>query len=120
VQLYPHNPNKTQNCVAIALVFAVKPGEKDVLIEKTCQLLKKYTLSDKTSIAILEGIGIPLKLRLYAESAKKSMVTLEEAQRTANDVGIQLLEVTGARGEIGALAALGLYNDLREAVKIYY
>ncbi|MGO9387825.1 MAG: methanogenesis marker protein 11 [Methanobacterium sp.] len=119
VQLYPHNPNKTQNCVAIALVFAVKPGEKDVLIKKTCELLKKYTLSDKTSIAILEGIGIPLKLRSYAESAKKSMVTLEEAKRIANEVGVQLLEVTGARGEIGALAALGLYNDLGEAVKIY-
>ncbi len=28
VQLYPHNPHKTQNCVSVALTFAVKPGEK--------------------------------------------------------------------------------------------
>ena len=34
-QLYPHNPNKTQNCVAIALVFAVEPGRRDELVEKT-------------------------------------------------------------------------------------
>ncbi len=120
VQLYPHNPNKTQNCVAIALVFAVKPGEKELLVKKTHELLKKYTLSDKTSIAVLEGIGIPEKLRSYAEAAKKSMITLEEAQLTANEVGVQLLEVTGAQGEIGALAALGLYDDLEEAVKVYY
>ena len=48
------------------------------------------------------------------------MITLEEAQRTADDVGVQLVEVTGARGEIGALAALGLYDDVKEAVKVYY
>ena len=120
VQLYPHNPNKTQNCVAIALVFAIKPGEKDMLVKKICELLKKYTLSDKTSIAVLEGIGIPVKLRSYAETAKRSMIRLDEAQRIANEVGVQLLEVTGARGEIGALAALGLYNDVNEAVKVYY
>ena len=120
VQLYPHNPNKTQNCVAIALVFAVKPGEKEMLVKKTYELLKNYTLSDKTSIAVLEGIGIPEKLRSYSENAKKSMITLEEAQRTADDVGVQLVEVTGARGEIGALAALGLYDDVKEAVKVYY
>lgn len=80
VQLYPHNPNKTQNCVAIALVFAVKPGEKDKLVEKACELLKNHTLSDKTAIAVLEGIKVPHKLREYAEAAKKSMITLEEAK----------------------------------------
>ena len=68
VQLYPHNPNKTQNCVAIALVFAVKPGEKDVLIKKTSELLKKHTLSDKTSMAVIEGIGVPLKLKIICRS----------------------------------------------------
>ncbi len=120
VQLYPHNPNKTQNCVAIALVFAVKPGDKDKLLQKTCQLLKEKTLSDKTSIAVLEGIKVPEKLREYAESAKKSMITLDQTQKLADELGIQLIEVTGAQGEIGALAALGLYNDVKEAVKVYY
>jgi len=119
VQLYPHNPNKTQNCVAVALVFAIKPGEKDYLIKKTVELLKKNTLSDKTAIAILEGIKIPEKLRKYGESAKKSMISVEEAEKLANKVGIQLIEVTGSQGKIGALAALGLYNDLKEAVKVY-
>lgn len=120
VQLYPHNPNKTQNCVAIALVFAVKPGDKDKLVEKSREILKKYTLSDKTAMAVFTGIKVPEKLRSYAEAAKKSMIYLEEAQKTAAEVGVQLVEVTGAQGEIGALAALGLYDDVKEAVKVYY
>ena len=120
VQLYPHNPNKTQNCVAIALVFAVKPGEKDGLIQKVVELLKKDTLSDKTSIAVLNGLEVPDKLRSYSESAKKSMLTVEEAEKVAEDVGVELVEVTGSQGKIGALAALGMYNDIEEAVKVYY
>lgn len=120
VQLYPHNPNKTQNCVAIALVFAVKPGEKDKLIELTCELLKKYTLSDKTSMAILNGLKIPEKLRNYSEAAKKRMIYLDETQKVAKELGVKLVEVTGSQGEIGALAALGVYDDIKEAVKVYY
>jgi len=119
VQLYPHNPNKTQNCVAVALIFAVKPGKKDELIKKTVELLKKNTLSDKTAVAILEGIKIPEKLRKYSEAAKRSMISVKEAEKLADSVGIQLIEVTGSQGKIGALAALGLYNDLKEAVKVY-
>ena len=120
VQLYPHNPNKTQNCVAIALVFAVKPGEREKLIEQTCRMLKESTLSDKTSMAILDGIEIPEKLREYSMATKQSMMSLEGAEKVANELGIELIEVTGSQGEIGALAALGLYNDLKEAVKVYY
>jgi len=120
VQLYPHNPNKTQNCVSIALVFAIKPGDRERIIEEACKLLKKDTLSSKTAMAILDGISIPEKLRKYGEAAKKSMITLEEAEKAAEEIGIQLVEVTGPEGKIGALAALGLYNDLKEAVKVYY
>lgn len=120
VQLYPHNPNKTQNCVSIAMVFAIKPGERDKLVQHATELFRKHTLSDKTAIAILEGIKVPEKLRSYGEAAKRSMIQLDEAQKLARELGIQLVEVTGAHGEIGALAALGLYNDLEEAVKVYY
>ncbi|MBM4240291.1 MAG: DUF1743 domain-containing protein [Euryarchaeota archaeon] len=120
VQLYPHNPNKTQNCVAVALVFAVKPDERQKLVEKTFKMLEKSTLSNKTAIAIMEGIIVPKKLRSYAEDAKKSMITVEEAEKVAEEVGIELIEVTGSRGKIGALAALGLYDDIKEAVKVYY
>ena len=39
--------------------------------------------------------------------------------KTSQRVRIQLVEVTGAQGEIGALAALGLYNDVEEAARVH-
>ncbi|HHY00091.1 MAG TPA: DUF1743 domain-containing protein [Methanothermobacter sp.] len=120
VQLYPHNPNKTQNCVAIALVFAVKQDEKDKLVKEVVRLLKEDTLSNETAIAVIQGIQIPEELRSYAEAAKKSMITVEEAEKVAESVGVELVEVTGSQGKIGALAALGVYNDIEEAAKVYY
>jgi methanogenesis imperfect marker protein 11 len=120
VQLYPHNPNKTQNCVAIALVFAVNPGEKDALVQRVVDLLREKTLSDKTAIAILKGLNVPDELKEYGKSAKRSMLTVEEAEKVAKNAGVELVEVTGSQGKIGALAALGVYNDIEEAVKVYY
>ncbi|MFZ0441928.1 MAG: hypothetical protein WAL81_04760, partial [Methanobacterium sp.] len=67
-----------------------------------------------------DGFKVPKKLRSYAENTKMSMMTVEDAEKTAKEVGVQLVQVTGAPGEIGALAAIGLYNDLKEAVKVYY
>lgn len=120
VQLYPHNPHKTQNCVSIALTFAVLLEDKEKLISRTIELLKRDTLSDKTAIAILEGLTIPKKLVDYSMRTKTGMMTVEEAESVANDLNIQLISVTGDHGKIGALAALGLYNNLDEAVKVYY
>jgi len=120
VQLYPHNPYKTQNCVSIALTFAVLSEEKDKLVKRTVDLLKRDTLSDKTAIAILNGLTIPKKLIEYSMKAKTSMVSVEEAEKIAKDLNIPLIAITGDHGKIGALAALGLYNNLDEAVKVYY
>lgn len=119
VQLYPHNPHKTQNCVSIALTFAVESEKKEALIERTIEILKRDTLSDKTAIAVLEGLEIPEKLREYAIATKSGMMDVETAEKTAKDLDIELIAVTGEQGKVGALAALGLYNDVEEAVKAY-
>ncbi|MDO5848669.1 MAG: DUF1743 domain-containing protein [Methanobrevibacter sp.] len=119
VQLYPHNPHKTQNCVSIALTFAVESDKKEELIERTIELLKRDTLSDKTAIAILEGLEIPSKLREYSIATKSGMMDVETAEKTAEELNIPLIAVTGEQGKVGALAALGLYNDVEEAVKVY-
>lgn len=120
VQLYPHNPNKTQNCVSIALTFSVKSENKEYFINRFVELLKRYTLSDKTAIAILEGLKVPNELKQYSMDVKTKIMSIEEAEDVAEKLGIRLVAVTGDQGKIGALAALGLYNDLEEAVKVYY
>lgn len=119
VQLYPHNPHKTQNCVSIALTFAVESERKEELIERVIEILKRDTLSDKTAIAILEGLEIPEKLRQYSIDTKSGMMDVETAEKVAEELDIPLIEVTGNQGKVGALAALGLYNDVEEAVKAY-
>jgi tRNA(Ile2) C34 agmatinyltransferase TiaS len=48
------------------------------------------------------------------------MITVEEAEKVAESEGVELVKVTGNQGKIGALAALGVYNDIEEAVKVYY
>ena len=119
VQLYPHNPHKTQNCVSIALTFAVESSKKKDLIKRVIEILKRDTLSDKTSIAVLEGLEIPKKLRQYSIATKSGMMSVDEAEKVARELDIPLIAVTGNQGKVGALAALGLYDDVEEAVKAY-
>jgi methanogenesis imperfect marker protein 11 len=119
VQLYPHNPHKTQNCVSIALTFAVEESKKQDLIDRVIEILKRDTLSDKTALAILEGLAIPEKLREYSIATKSGMMDVETAESVAEELNIPLIAVTGEQGKVGALAALGLYNDVEEAVKAY-
>ena len=119
VQLYPHNPHKTQNCVSIALTFAVEESKKEDLISRVIEILKRDTLSDKTAIAILEGLDIPEKLREYAMATKTGMMDVETAESVAKELNIPLIAVSGEQGKVGALAALGLYDDVEEAVKAY-
>ena len=120
VQLYPHNPHKTQNCVSIALTFAVESNKKETLINRVIEILKRDTLSDKTAIAILEGLDIPEKLREYSIATKSGMMDVETAEKLAEELDIPLIAVTGDQGKVGALAALGLHDDVDEAVKVYY
>ena len=47
------------------------------------------------------------------------MVDVETAEKTAKELNIDLISVTGNQGKVGALAALGLYDDVEEAVKAY-
>ena len=112
VQLYPHNPHKTQNCVSIALTFAVEESKKEELIAKVIEILKRDTLSDKTAIAILEGLSIPKELRDYSIATKSGMMDVKTAEKLASELNIPLIAITGEQGKIGALAALGLYNDV--------
>ncbi|MBR5954257.1 MAG: DUF1743 domain-containing protein [Methanobrevibacter sp.] len=119
VQLYPHNPHKTQNCVSIALTCAVESDKKEALINRVIDILKRDTVSDKTAIANLERHEIPEKLRDYSIATKTVMMDVETAESHAKELGIDLIAVTGDQGKVGALAALGLYNDVEEAVKAY-
>ncbi|ENN96022.1 methanogenesis marker protein 11 [Methanocaldococcus villosus KIN24-T80] len=118
VQLYPKNPEKTQNCVSIALSFAVFPEYRYKICKSIKKLLKENTLSDNTAMAIYYGLFPSKSLKLFALKAKKEIVSLEEAKLVALRNNVDVIEITGEKGIIGAVAALGLAEHHNIAPKL--
>lgn len=119
VQLYTKNPHKTTNCVSIATAFAVKPNRTEELVKAFREYVEQNTFSKNTGMAVFNGVIIPELVREYSRKAKKELVSLEEARQVAKSSGVQLISVTGERGLIGALAAIGFADQPDEAVKVY-
>ena len=118
VQLFTQNPWKTTNCVSIALTLAVEPSLEDDLLETLLREFREQSQSSNTAMALYRGIEPPHSLKDYALQVKSRIVELVEAKVVAQDNNIPLIPVTGERGMIGALAALGYASDPDEAVKI--
>jgi len=93
------------------LVLAVKPHELGDCLSYVEGTLKERTLSSHTGIAYKTCVIVPQELRDFSERAKRGMVSLEEARQVAFKAHVALRPVTGERGCIGALAALGLIDE---------
>ncbi|ABR57062.1 domain of unknown function DUF1743 [Methanococcus aeolicus Nankai-3] len=119
IQLYPGNPNKTQNCVSIGLTFAIYPEYKYKLKELIKNQLKEKSLSDKTAVAVYYGITPSKSMKLFTCKAKRGMVTVEEAKSVAMRNNIDIIKVFEKDGGIiGAVAALGLAEHHEQAAKL--
>lgn len=116
-QLYTKNPVKTTNCVSIAATFAVEPGSVNLLRGLFTSRLKAATFSSHTGLAVYGNVQTGEGLKGYAVEAKSRLVELSEAERVAEREGVELTPVTGERGLIGALAAIGYADNPDEAVK---
>jgi methanogenesis imperfect marker protein 11 len=110
VQLNPKVPEKTTSCVSIGASFACEEKNIEKAIEYAIEFVKKNTLSSHTSLAIYEGLMIPEPVESYGLSAKDTIKTLKEAEMIANENLVRLVEITGKRGKIGALAAIGCFD----------
>ncbi len=116
VQLYPQNPHKTQNCVAVAVSLAAPQGLWRKLINAFEEGLAKHTLSKETGMAFFRGIDVPKPLRDYADRAKASMVTIDDARAAAKANGVEAISITGERGLIGAVASIAYVDSPDAAV----
>jgi len=105
VQLYPRAAHRTTNCVSTALIFATPTPTE--LIEFLREKLRGETKSEETHIAIWMGLSIPPELQRFGQRAKSEEIPLEDAHAIARQLGIEHYPITGERGLIGALAALG-------------
>jgi len=110
VQLNPGVPHKTTNCVATALAFAVAPGDLARAKAFALDFVRGATSSDNTAVAFHEGLEVPRSVVLFGRRAKGELLTWEEAKRLARATGVELVSITGERGHIGALAAIGCFD----------
>ena len=110
VQLNPRVPEKTTNCVATCLSVAALPQEVDEVKAFALDFVREQSYSDNSSVALFEGLRVPESIRLFGRRAKGEFLTWEEAERLALASGVELHTITGERGHIGALAAIGCYD----------
>jgi methanogenesis imperfect marker protein 11 len=109
VQLFPV-PYRTKNCVATVCEFATSDAKS--LIEKFHRFLRKYTLSEKTGMAVFRGFD-PSGLMDFARKVKRGEVTDADLDLAVRDM-VEI--VMGGRGKIGAVAAIPFYTDYDEAL----
>jgi len=110
VQLNPHAPQKTTNCAATAISFAVRPEDVKKAVDWSKDFVAKNTFSDQTSMAVYQGLTVPPKLTKYGVGAKSNILSIHDAEHHAKESGVEILEITGRRGSIGALAAIGCFD----------
>lgn len=110
IQLNPKVPNKTTNCCSTAVSFAVKEEEIPALIEYAVDFVRKQSYSEDAVITVFQGLEVPEKLRDYGWSCKSVLYTTEDAIKVAEETGVQIISVTGLKGVIGAVAAIGCFD----------
>ena len=116
IQLYPGVPEKTTNCVSIGVSFAVPETEIERAKGWLLDFVKRETLSDDTTVVFYTGLDVPDGLRRYGQEAKRRIISLKEAEDFAREEGLEYHNITGLQGLIGAIAAVGCFEDPNAAM----
>jgi methanogenesis imperfect marker protein 11 len=112
VQLYPV-PYRTKNCVSLVAEFAT--SEPQQLTKRFHQLLLRYTLSEKTGMAVYSGFTPSEKLLNFGRKVKRGEVR-PELLETIRDDNLEI--IMNGRGIIGAVAALPFFTRYEEALEL--
>jgi len=116
IQLNPKVPNKTTNCCSTAVAFAVKVDEVQKLIDFAKDYITKNTLSSETVMTVYTGLKIPKELEEFGWNAKRTIFEVGDALSVAERCGVRVMKITGDKGTIGAVAAIGCFDmGLRSA-----
>jgi methanogenesis imperfect marker protein 11 len=112
VQLFPV-PYRTKNCVSLVAEFATT--DPTGLTERFHTLLKKYTLSKKSGMAVYTGFTPSEELLAYGRQVKRGEVQpgLLEQLRDKD-----LTIIMNGRGITGAVAAIPFFTRYEEALEL--
>lgn len=110
IQLNPKAPNKTTNCCSTAVSFAVREDDIPKLVEYAVDFVRKESYSEDAVLTIYQGLEIPKPLVEFGWSCKSVLYDTSDAVRAAEENGVQIISVTGMKGVIGAVAAIGCFD----------
>ena len=112
VQLFPV-PYRTKNCVGLVAEFATT--DPAALTERFHTLLKKYTLSQKTGMAVYTGFSPSEELLAYGRKVKRGEVQPELLEQLMDK---DLTIIMNGRGITGAVAAIPFSTRYEEALEL--
>ncbi len=112
VQLYPV-PFRTKNCVGLVAEFATTDPED--LVKRFHLLLKKYTLSEKTGMAVYRGFTPSTDLLAFGRTVKRGEIN-PDLLESLHDPDLRI--IMDGRGIVGAVAALPFYTNYKEALEL--
>jgi methanogenesis imperfect marker protein 11 len=112
VQLFPV-PYRTKNCVSIVVEFATT--DTGGLTDRFRQLLERYTLSQKTGMAVYTAFTPSEELLAYGRNVKRGEIEPGVLGRL-DDKNLQI--ILDGRGIIGAVAAIPFYTRYEEALEL--
>jgi methanogenesis imperfect marker protein 11 len=108
--LYPGVPEKTAGNAMSYIELGVKPELVDSIVQAAIDYIRSQTRSEHTGMAVKKGLRRCPELVQFTRRARSGLVTVEEAVAAARKSGVRTYEVTGNRGIIGAVAALGMMD----------
>jgi methanogenesis imperfect marker protein 11 len=110
IQLNPKVPTKTTNCCSTAVAFAVRPDEVNELVEFAKKYISENTYSDETVMTVFKGLRIPKELEEFGWNAKQIIFEVGDALKVAKKCNVSVINITGDKGTIGAVAAIGCFD----------
>ena len=108
--LYPGVPGITAGNAVSYIEMGVKPDLAGSIVDTAIEYLRSETKSDNTGMAIKTGLRRCPELVKFTRRARSGVVTLDEALDAAKKSRVDVHEITGSRGIIGAVAALGMVD----------
>jgi len=110
IRLNPNVPYKTRGNGAVAIRVLVNENLIEEIKRTVIQEVEKWFMieDEKTNpgIAFLRG-KIPTPLKCFAKKVIRDIVEIEEAERIAKMLNVEIIGYKERRGIIGALAAVG-------------
>jgi methanogenesis imperfect marker protein 11 len=112
VQLFPV-PYRTKNCVGLVAEFATR--DPDGLTARFRHLLERYTLSEKTGMAVYTGFSPSDELVEYGWKVKRGEVNFA-LMESISDPSLKI--ILNGRGVVGAVAAIPFATRYEEALTL--